>query len=369
MTALRNSSQWVRICAGTATSLLLFSGLSASIPVVAGTLPIADLEVVLEIESTSIQAFERVRAVLSFTNHGPDDLGSVGAGTGFSQGFGTDTFAIFATSETAPCLIHFTDFLPPPPSPGFWSANVILQPSALAAGESRSCVLGIYAHSLVAGETVDVFFVSGAGIGDPNPDNNNPVVTLDVYRPLADLETIIEVDRTEVEAGESVRATLTLTNHGPEAVVATGIETQYILGDEALETIDILQPFDIPPDAEVPPCFPLVNGDLSLWPPAIRWTHTVYMQPASLGVGDTRSCVFDIRAQPALDGRVHDVHFAVAPHIDDPDPSNSSPVVRLRVGQPALPVPHAVPVSDKPVLLILLLALLGLGWAALRRSA
>ncbi len=229
-------------------------------------------------------------------------------------------------------------------------------------------MIGIYVHPRLAGTNVDVPFVSGVGIDDPNPDNNFPVVTLDVYRPLADRQGIIEVDRTEVEAGETVRATLTLTNHGPEVVVATGIETEYILGDEALETIDILQPFDIPPDAEVPPCFPFVDGDLSLWPPAIRWTNTVYMQPASLGVGETHSCVFDIEALPALDGRVHDVHFAVAAHIDDPDPSNSSPVVRLRVGQPALPVPRPVPTSDKPTLVLLLLAVLGLGWGALRRS-
>jgi hypothetical protein len=73
--------------------------------------------------------------------------------------------------------------------------------------------------------------------------------------------------------------------------------------------------------AEVPPCFPLVNGDLLLWPPAIRWTSTLYLQPASLGVGETRSCLFDMRVQPALDGRRHDVHFAVAAHIDDPDPT------------------------------------------------
>lgn len=368
MIVLRDSSQGVNRFAGIATSLLFFVAFATPTPAVAGTLLIADLEVDLEIDSTRVQAFERVSAELTFTNHGPDDLPSIGAGTGFSQGFGTDTFAVFAMSETPPCIINFTDFLPPPPSPGFWSATVIPQPSALSAGESRSCVIGVFAHSLVAGESVDVFFVSGAGIDDPNPDNNNPVVTLDIYRPLADLEAIIEVDRTEVEAGETVRATLTLTNHGPEAVVATGIETHYILGDEALETIDIRQPIDIPPDAEVPPCFLLVDGDLSLWPPAIRWTSTVYMQPASLAVGETRSCVFDIEVLPALDGRTHDVQFAIASHIDDPDPTNSSPVVRLRVGQSALPVPQQVPLGGRLALVLVALGVLVFGLSSLRRS-
>ncbi|HRQ66271.1 MAG TPA: hypothetical protein PKZ76_15650 [Xanthomonadaceae bacterium] len=319
-------------------------------------------------DDAEVQAFQATRITLTFTNHGPDDAPTVATGTSFSQGFMGDSYVLFAVPETPPCIINYTDLLPPPPAPIFWSATVLPQPASLPAGESVICIVGLYVHPLLAGTQVEVPFNSIAGLDDPNPDNNNPVVTLDVYRPLADLEAIIEVDRNVVEAGETVRATLTLTNHGPEAVVATGIETNYILGDDALETIDVRPPIDIPPDAEIPPCFPLVDGDLSLWPPAIRWTGTVYMQPASLGVGETRACVFDILVLPALDGRVHDVHFAIAAHIDDPDPTNSSPVVRLRVGQPALPVPQPVPTASGLALALVVLGVLAIGLFALRRS-
>ncbi len=88
-------------------------------------LPVVDLEVVAVPDEAVIQTFQGTRITLTFTNHGPDDAPVVGAGTSFSQGFGSDGFVIFSILETPPCIINFTDFLPPPPAPVFWGASIL----------------------------------------------------------------------------------------------------------------------------------------------------------------------------------------------------------------------------------------------------
>ncbi len=166
-----------------AISLLLRRALTAAVVLapcclVAGGIPIADLETTIQIDSATLTVGVPATMELHFTNHGPDDIANgAGAATGYSGTVGFRTIEVLATAETPPCTITYDALIPPPPTPSTIAVQFI-RPESLGVGQSYSCRFSILAYPELAGGLHDVAFVSGAGINDPNPDNNNPAITI-----------------------------------------------------------------------------------------------------------------------------------------------------------------------------------------------
>jgi hypothetical protein len=116
------------------------------------------------------------RMVLTMKNNGPDIAQEVGAGTEYIADEGHRTIEMFATAETAPCLVQYTDFNDIPPNLSYIVASVTtlrdIQP-----GASVSCVVGIITYP----EAPPVFsarFTFGSATPDPNHSNDRlfPVI-------------------------------------------------------------------------------------------------------------------------------------------------------------------------------------------------
>jgi hypothetical protein len=109
------------------------------------------------------------RMVLTMKNNGPDIAVEVGAGTGYITDIGHRTFEMIATSETAPCLVQYTDFTALPPDLSRVAASVTTIPP-LAPSASVSCVVGIFTYP----EAPPVFSpLFGFGSGTPDPNHSN----------------------------------------------------------------------------------------------------------------------------------------------------------------------------------------------------
>lgn len=135
---------------------------------------LADIEGKIEIIGGNFIAPGTVaRAILTIKNNGPDIEKNVVMGAFFFGTVGFRTVSVVRVSETAPCLLQFDVFVPPPVPP--------LQPSTvvatiqtlqdLRAGESTSCVVGLVTFP-ESPPVVRQRFSFGFLENDPNPLNN-----------------------------------------------------------------------------------------------------------------------------------------------------------------------------------------------------
>lgn len=133
----------------------------------------ADIEGRVELPSGNFVAPGAVgKAVLTIKNNGPDAAETSAVGTVYFGTVGFRTIELVSVSETPPCLVQYSVFVPPPipPRPATVSATVQTL-RGLAPGETFSCTVGLgsypEASSLLR---VRVNFVSEQD--DPNPSNN-----------------------------------------------------------------------------------------------------------------------------------------------------------------------------------------------------
>jgi hypothetical protein len=109
------------------------------------------------------------RMVLTIKNNGPDVALEVNAGTAYIPDIGYRTIEMFATAETPPCLVQYTDFNAVPPDLSRVVASVTPLVD-LAPGSSISCVVGIITYP-EAPAIITPPFGFGSGTSDPTPFN------------------------------------------------------------------------------------------------------------------------------------------------------------------------------------------------------
>lgn len=143
-------------------------------------LALADLEGFVQIiGGTTIPPGTIARAIITVKNNGPDIQKNAVAGTVFFGTVGFRTLGLVRLPETAPCLVQFDVFVPPP-IPPIRPATVVatLQTlTDLTAGQSVSCVVGLITFP----ESPTVFrhlFSFGFLENDPNPQNNEVFVEI-----------------------------------------------------------------------------------------------------------------------------------------------------------------------------------------------
>lgn len=140
----------------------------------------ADIEGSVEIiGGNTIPAGTIARAIITVKNNGPDIQQHAVAGTFFFGTVGFRTLGVVRLPETAPCLLQFDVFVPPPvppirPATVFATLQTLTN---LSAGQSVSCVVGVVTFP----ESPSVFrhrFAFGFLEDDPNPQNNEVFVQI-----------------------------------------------------------------------------------------------------------------------------------------------------------------------------------------------
>jgi hypothetical protein len=131
----------------------------------------ADIEGSVEITTGNFIAPSTVgRTVITITNNGPETAVLPAAGTNYVPNVGFRTIELLRTAETAPCVIHYTDFIAPPGQLSRIVASVKLLTN-LAPGESVSCVVEILVYP-EAPAIIQTRFSFASGTPDTNQSNN-----------------------------------------------------------------------------------------------------------------------------------------------------------------------------------------------------
>ena len=118
-------------------------------------------------------------ARLTIKNNGPDFSDGATMGSVYFGTVGFRTIELVASPETAPCLVQYTIFIPPPipPRPATVGAGVQTLLSGLAPGESFTCVVAIGTYPEAAANLL-VRFGFQPTVDDPNPANNEVFVNI-----------------------------------------------------------------------------------------------------------------------------------------------------------------------------------------------
>jgi hypothetical protein len=149
----------------------------------------ADLTGRVELDSGVITPGTRGRAVLTIINNGPDRSAPVSSGSSFPGTVGFRTFGILGGVDTPPCVVRYTDFVPPPPQVTTIAASIVTL-RELDPGDSISCVIYIETYP-ESPSSQRVRFGFGPTVNDPVPTNNEVFVTLRTGAELVALPTFV----------------------------------------------------------------------------------------------------------------------------------------------------------------------------------
>lgn len=141
---------------------------------------VADIEGRVEFPNgTFIAPGSFATARLTITNNGPDPTDTAAMGSVYFGTVGFRTIELVGFSETPPCLVQYTIFIPPPipPRPATVGATVKRLVDGLAPGESFSCVVAIGTYPEAA-TNLRVRFGFSPFDDDPNPNNNEVFVNI-----------------------------------------------------------------------------------------------------------------------------------------------------------------------------------------------
>jgi hypothetical protein len=118
-------------------------------------------------------------ARLIIKNNGPDFSDGATMGSVYFGTVGIRTIELVASPETAPCLVQYTIFIPPPvpPRPATVAAGVQTLLNGLAPGESFTCVVAIGTYPEAAAN-LRVRFGFQPTVDDPNLANNEVFVNI-----------------------------------------------------------------------------------------------------------------------------------------------------------------------------------------------
>jgi hypothetical protein len=140
---------------------------------------VADIEGTVELPNGNLIApgsFATAR--LTIRNNGPDVTITSAMGSLYFGTVGFRTIELVAVPETAPCLVQYTIFIPPPIPPRPATVGATVQTlRGLAPGESFTCVVAIGTYPEAgANLRARINFVSEQD--DPNPSNNEVFVNI-----------------------------------------------------------------------------------------------------------------------------------------------------------------------------------------------
>ncbi len=141
---------------------------------------VADIEGRVEFPNgTFIAPGTFATARLTIKNNGPDVSDGATMGSVYFGTVGFRTIELVAVPETAPCLVQYTIFIPPPipPRPATVGAGVQTLLAGLAPGESFTCVVAIGTYPEAAAN-LRVRFGFQPFVDDPNPSNNEVFVNI-----------------------------------------------------------------------------------------------------------------------------------------------------------------------------------------------